>query len=183
MELCTVLDRRRARRHARPRSTGFTILELLVLLTALSAFACWGIPAYFGRPSVTLDNAARLLANDLREIQNRAALYEEELWIRFEDDGTGYRATDRTEEPLISAYGTGPFVRDYPVDAVFRGVTIEAVTPERPGAAVFDANGRPRGPLEITIAYAGETRTVSVRERSGLISIDGLDEPWIDLGD
>ena len=163
-------------------AAGFTILELLILLTLLSAAACWGIPAYFGRASVTLDNAARLLAKDLREIQNRAALYEEELWLRFEVDGTGYRGTDRTNEPLISAYGTGSFLRDYPVDAVFRGVTIESVTPKDPGAAIFDASGRPRGPLEVTLAYAGETRTVSLRERSGLISIDGLDEPWIDLG-
>ena len=71
----------------------FTILELLVLLAVLSAVASLGIPAYFSRPAVTLDSAAKLLAKDLREVQNRAALYEEALMIRFDEDGHGYAAT------------------------------------------------------------------------------------------
>ena len=105
----------------------FTILELLVLLAAVSVVASVGIPAYFSRPAVTLDSAAKLLAKDLREVQNRAALYEEALMIRFDEDGQGYAATDRRGQPLLSPYGRGPFVRDYDIDAVFRGVRVESV--------------------------------------------------------
>lgn len=163
------------------KRAGFTIFELLVLLVALSAVASFGIPAYFGRPTVTLDNAVRLLAKDVHEIQNRAALYEEQLWIRFESDGTGYRMTDRMEEPLISPYGDAAFARNYPVDAVFRGVKIESVTPKEPGAVVFDARGRPLGEVTVVLAYRGARRTLSVHKRTGLISIDGIGEDAVDL--
>lgn len=155
------------------RHQGFTILELMILLVALTVVASVGIPAYFGRPSVTLEGAASLLAKDLREVQNRAALYEEELWIRFDDEGTGYRVTDGIGEPLISPYGIGPYLRDYPIDAVFRGVKIVDVRPAEPRSVVFSPEGMPRDSLTVTIEYRGERREVAIRERSGTITIEG----------
>ncbi len=77
-------------------------MELLIVLALLSFTASVGIPAYFARPSITLDNAARLLAKDLRNVQNRAALYGEQLEIRFDEEGSGYAATERFGESLIS---------------------------------------------------------------------------------
>jgi prepilin-type N-terminal cleavage/methylation domain-containing protein len=166
----------------RPQSpatrAAFTILELIVVLTVLSIVASVGIPAYFGRATVTLDNAAKLLAKDLREVQNRAALYEETLWVRFEADGTGYRVTDDSGDALVSPYGNGDYLRDYPLDAVFLGVEIPRREPE---AVAFDASGRPLTSLSVTLTFEGEERTVTMREQSGLIAIDGLDEPWIDV--
>lgn len=156
----------------RPKG-GFTILELIVLLVALTVVASVGIPAYFGRPSVTLEGAASLLAKDLREVQSRAALYEEELWLRFDEDGTGYRVTDRSGEPLVSPYGVGPYLRDYPIDAVFRGVNIANVTPAEPGSVVFSPEGMPRDSVSVIVEYQGEQREVTIRERSGMIAIEG----------
>ena len=57
------------------RSSGFTILELLILMVVLGIAASVGIPSYFSRPDVTLKSAAELLANDLREVGGRAAVY------------------------------------------------------------------------------------------------------------
>lgn len=167
---------------ARAQTGGFTIVELLLVLVLLSMTASIGIPAYFSRPSVTLDNAAKLLAKDLREVQNRAARYEEQLEIRFFGDGTGYAATDRTGEPLISPYGVGDFRRYYPADAVFRGVTIKEVHAGDDRAISFSAEGRPMESGKLVIEFRGESRTVKIRSRSGLLAIDGLEEPWVDLG-
>jgi Tfp pilus assembly protein FimT len=160
----------------------FTILELLVLLAAVSVIASLGIPAYFSRPNVTLDSAAKLLAKDLREVQNRAALYEEALVLRFDEDGHGYSATDRRGQPLLSPYGQGPFVRDYDFDAVFRGVRVESVRAAKGGRVPFDPSGRPESSAEVVLTFRGETRRVILRAGSGLISIEGLDDPWVDLG-
>lgn len=165
------------------RRSGFTIVELLIVLVLLSFTASIGIPAYFARPSITLDNAAKLLAKDLREIQNRAALYEEQLEIRFPEDGTGYAATDRHGEPLISPYGVGEFKRHYPGDAIFRGVSIKSLSAGGDRAISFSSDGRPIEAARIVLEFRGEERTVQMRERSGLLAINGLDEPWMDLGD
>lgn len=154
------------------RSSGFTILELLILMVVLGVAASVGIPAYFGRPHITLQSAADLLAKDLREVQSRAAIYQEELWIRFDEDGGGYTATDKAGYSLVSPYGAGPFQRRYDFDAVFRGVTIEAIEPEQPRAVTFDIAGEPLRSIKVTVAYKGETRVVSLSARSGLITID-----------
>ena len=167
---------------SRTRRPGFTIVELLVLLVVVSAIASIGIPAYFSRPSVTLDSAAKLLARDLREVQNRAALYEEPLMIRFAEDRLGYSATDRNGQPLLSPYGSGAFVRAFAVDAVFRGVKIESIRSATGGQISFDARGRPSKSAAVVLTFGGESRTVILRSGSGLISIQGLDQPWVDLG-
>lgn len=156
---------------------GFTILELVVVLAALSLIASVAIPAYFARPAVTLDNAARLLARDLRETQNRAALYEEPLYLRFAEGGTGYRVTDARGESLVSPYGAGEYRRHYPVDAVFRGVEVVSAEPRD---VVFDREGRPRVPVTVRLAYRGEERTLTMTPVSGRIAIEGLARPWRD---
>lgn len=154
----------------------------MLVLVLLSMTASIGIPAYFARPSITLDNAAKLLAKDLREVQNRAARYEEQLEIRFAEDGSGYAATDRMGEPLISPYGVGDFRRQYPIDAIFRGVKIKEVHAGGDRAISFSAEGRPMESGKVVIEFRGKSRTVMIRARSGLLAIDGLDEPWIDMG-
>ncbi|MEM6674770.1 MAG: GspH/FimT family protein [Planctomycetota bacterium] len=172
----------RALRRPAAARAGFTILELLVLLAILSIVASIGIPAYFARPEVTLDSAAKLLARDLREVQNRAALYEEPLQLRFLDDGAGYEALDARGESLISPYGKGPFLRCYDADAVFRGVEITTVRAGHGGRIRFDERGRPETSARVIVSFADESRTVFLRAGSGLIAIDGLEEPWVDLG-
>lgn len=172
--------------HARARRSGhrsaFTIFELMLVLAVLSVIASIGIPAYFARPAVTLDNAARLLARDLREVQNRAALYEEQLEVRFDLQRHVYRATDSRGEPLLSPYGDGPFVRRYPLDAVFRGVKITSLQAGADDTIAFDPRGRPLTALRVVLTFEDETRTVMLRAGSGLIAIEGLDDAWVDLG-
>ncbi len=154
------------------RSSGFTILELLILMVVLGVAASVGIPSYFGRPDVTLKNAAALLANDLREVGGRAAVYREELWVRFDDDGGGYRVTDRSGQLLVSPYGADAYIRRYDSDAVFRGVTVDALEPETPRSVSFDASGLASHSIAVTIGYRGETRVVTLAARSGLVTVD-----------
>ena len=154
------------------RSSGFTILELLILMVLLGVAASVGIPSYFGRPDVTLRNAAELLANDLRELGGRAAVYREGLSLRFDEDGGGYRATDWNGQLLVSPYGAGPYVRRYDSDAVFRGVTVEALEPKAPRSVTFAANGTASHSIAVTIEYGGETRVVKLAARTGIVTID-----------
>lgn len=139
----------------------------MVVLTIASSI---GIPAYFGQPDITLNNAAELLAKDLRDVQHRAALYEEELWVRFDEDGGGYRGTDRKGGLLISPYGAGPFIREYDFDATFRGVSIESIEPNHLDAYVFDARGFPRTSIAVTLRYKDDLRTVAFSHRTGIIT-------------
>ncbi|MGD2018522.1 MAG: GspH/FimT family protein [Planctomycetota bacterium] len=164
------------------RRAGFTILELLIVLALLTITASVGIPAYFARPAVTLDSAARLLAADMREVQNRAALYQLPLHLEFPEDGTGYRGVHSDGDPLHSPYCDGPYVRDYPADAVFEGVRVLSVESPAGRRVSFDGRGLASSTARVVLSFAGDTCTLKVRAGSGLVEIEDLDDPWFDVG-
>lgn len=159
---------------------GFTILELLIILALLTITASVGIPAYFARPAVTLDSAARLLAADLREVQNRAALYQLPLCVELSEEG--YQGIQANGEALHSPYTDGPFVREYGADAVFEGVRILRVSSPQGNRVTFSPKGLAATTASIVLGFGEETRTVRIRKGSGLVEIDGLDHPWFDAG-
>lgn len=161
---------------------GFTILELLIILALLTITASVGIPAYFARPAVTLDSAARLLAADMREVQNRAALYRLPLMVDFAEDGSGYRGIKESGEPLHSPYTDGPFHRVYPADAVFEGVRVLEVRSPQGSRVKFSPKGLAASTASIVLGFDGETRTIRIRKGSGLVEIEGLADPWFDSG-
>lgn len=165
-----------------PRRGGFTILELTVVLVVLAVLSSFTIPAWFDRPEITLDNAARLLARDLRDVQNRAALYQSPLRMRFDEDGGGYAATTDEGASILSPYGARPFERRYDRDAVFRGVRIESRDLGGLEAVEFTARGTVRQGARLVVTYRGEQRILRMRPFSGMIEIDGLASPWIDNG-
>ena len=71
----------------------FTLLGLVLVLVGIAATSAVVVPWWFGQAEVTLEAAARLLAEDVHDVQNRAALRGERLELRFAPDGSGYRAT------------------------------------------------------------------------------------------
>jgi len=165
-----------------PRRGGFTILELTVVLVVMAVLSSFTIPAWFDRPEVTLDNAARLLARDLRDVQNRAALYQTTLQMRFDEDGGGYAATTDEGATLLSPYGERPFERRYDRDAIFRGVRIESRDLGGLEAVEFTARGTARQGARLVVTYRGEQRILRMQPFSGMIEIDGLAKPWIHNG-
>jgi prepilin-type N-terminal cleavage/methylation domain-containing protein len=162
------------------RRSGFTILELLLSLGAISIIACIAVPAWFERSEVTLDNACRLLARDLRLAQNRAAVTGEHTSLEFLVDGTGYRVV--ADELLLEHPRTGlPFRRSYPADAVFEGVDVSEVELTNGGRRItFTPTGKAFGGGSVTLGFMGDERRVFVEETSGYVTIE--DSGWRDDG-
>ena len=161
---------------------GFTILELATTMMALSLLAAVTIPAWFGRSSITLDNAARLLARDLRDVQNLAARRGEVLRIRFLEDGDGYQVVDALDRELPAPLGGGPYRRWYSIDAVFTGVSVISADFDGQRSACFDEHGYALSGGEVVLLYRGQTRRLQVVPRTGLVEIEGLAQRWIDTG-
>lgn len=166
----------------RRRGAGFTIVELMIVLAVVAVLSSLTIPAWFGRAEVTLDNAARLLARDLRDVQNRAALYQDTMLVVFDADGGGYTATSEDGVPLVAPDGGRPYRRRYDRDAVFRGVRVESVDLGGLDAVEFTPKGTARRGARIVLTYRGAQRVLRMRSFSGLLDIDGLAEPWVDGG-
>lgn len=160
--------------HSHGRSA-FTLTELVLTLALITILASIALPTYFGRPEVTLENAALLMAKDLRQAQNRAAYLGQSVDFVIERDGTGYSVSDP-----IAANGKH-MERDYSRDAVFEGVRIVNVN-LGPGMAFhFSPRGIALGGGSVTLAYAGDTRVLHVSSGSGHIQIDGSTSGWADM--
>ena len=170
------------RPYSRRDTRGFSLLELLFVLALVAVVAALAIPAYYSRPAITLDNAARLLARDLRAAQNRAASLHVPVEMRFLPDGDGYEVLDHNGHYLADPGGGGDFIRSYSRDAVFEGVLITRLPGESTGPLHFDEQGFALDGARLLLSYREERRMVEIERGSGLLDVIGLSESWDDDG-
>lgn len=146
---------------------GFTILELLLALTAVTVVGTLSIWAFFSRGEVTLDSAARLLVEDLNRARTRAAFSHSPVAVVFDADGGGYRILEEAGDPTRQPDNG----RRYDIDAVFEGVCIETVSGGDRRRLVFDATGSIARASRVVLSYASETRMVELQAGLGTIGI------------
>lgn len=164
----------------RRNGEGFSILDLLLALLVISLTATASIWAYFSRAEVTLDNAVRLLAQDLRIAQNRAAVLHAPVSMVFAPDGEGYRVVGGAGEAPPSGKDPGVISRRYSRDAIFEGVRISDLDLGPGRLVVFDALGFVTTGGRITLSFRGESRTIEIASGSGMIHILDMSTPWED---
>jgi hypothetical protein len=145
---------------------------LVLIVIALTATA--SISAFFSRPDVTLDNAARLLVDDLLYAQSRAALTGTEVVVVFATDGRGYQVT-MPGAGATSTLDEDARGRRYDADAVFEGVRIQSVQFENPSRVEFNPHGEAVEDGCVELSYESDVRTVRVERGRGLVYIP--DEP------
>ncbi len=155
----------------------FSIAQLALVLAVMTVGASLAIPSFFAREEITLPHAARLLARDLRDVQDRATFQHRSLHIRFDPAGDGYEAVTPEGDPIEAPLGPGPFVRRYSADAVFRGVRIVEFDLGPEAELAFDANGLLRHPARFVLEFGNERTTVRIASRTGEITIDGEPHP------
>jgi hypothetical protein len=145
------------------------------VLGLVAAAAAVGIPLWFARPEVSLERAALLLAEDVRDAQDRAAFGHRELSFVFLPGGDGYEVRDVQGEVIEARLGPEPFRREYSKDAVFRGVTLRVVEGAAQGRLTFDRRGFLLDPARIELTFRGASCTLVLEDRTGSITVEGLD--------
>ena len=162
----------------RARLRGFTLPELIASLAVMGIVATLSLPAYFNRPSVTLEKASLLLARDLRAAQNRAAIWRQRLGFRFNDHG--YQVVDENGAVVLGPLSQ-PFRRDYEVDAVFEGVEVLNLDFGGKQELWYDAHGESESGGSLTLRYLGDhVRRIAITKRTGRISIQGTSSDYTD---
>ena len=162
------------------RRAGVSLGGVIASLAVVALVAGVAIPTFFARHGVTLDNAAILLARDLRSVQNRAAHLGQPTTLRF--DTHGWRAFDVHDRPLTRFASEELIERRLDADAVFEGVTLESLAFGGDDAVRFDAAGRPDVGGSLEIVYRGEHRRLQLAPADGRVAIEGLERAWTDEG-
>lgn len=161
-------------------ATGLNILDLAIVMAIVTVLTGIAIPVFYSQPKITLDHASILLANDLRYAQNEAAICGEATTLTFAENGDGYSVNYKSGRPVANPVGGLDLVRQYSVDAIFRGVSLAVVEGER--TQHFDRHGFALGDVVIEMRYEGDTRTLRMKKGSGLVHIRGLETQWEDQG-
>jgi len=157
---------------------GFSLVALCVSLALIALVATLAIPAFFERSEITLENAAELLASDIRTAQNRAAFLNREVHVHFMDEGQGYWVDDAMNEnsDLIQP----STLRNYSENAVFQGVIVENVALGTGELLSFGTRGVASAGARITLTFEGDTRVVTVKPVNGHLAIEGSTRGWVD---
>jgi Tfp pilus assembly protein FimT len=145
---------------------GFSLLELILVLALLTGVATLSIWAFFARAEVTLENAAKLLVEDLHMAQSRALFLHTPVAITFDADGRGYRVLDAGGSSGIGALDLVD--RRYDANAVFEGVQVSRFAGLHERTIQFDAKGAVAADAWVTLEYRGESRTIEVDARAGV---------------
>jgi prepilin-type N-terminal cleavage/methylation domain-containing protein len=167
------------------RGAGFTLLELLIALALVTVIAALSVTAYFGRSEVTLENAVRLLVDDLRMAQTRATFFGSPIDVVFAADGSGYELVEHGPGDPTSAIGPLVPPRRFGFGAVFEGIRVERVEvgDRREHAPLeFDAKGSLLAGATIVLADRAETRTIVIEKETGRIRLPERSPAWDPIG-
>lgn len=167
---------------AHPTRAGFSLLHLLIALVGVSVVATLAIPRYFSHAHITLENAAVLLAQDLRTAQNRAAYSSETLFFRFFPDGDGYEVVTKSGQQVSDPRTGRAFVRRYSSDAVYRGVQIDSLVAGDDGTLVLTPFGEISDAVTARLVFEGRERVVRAARSSGIVTIEGSTSGFVDDG-
>ena len=154
----------------------------MIAVVAIAVVAGIAIPMHFGRSEVTLENAAILLARDLRATQNNAAYMGRTMTISFDEDGGGYRVVDEHGKVVEHPRTGRDFVRRYQRDGVFEGVFVRLVDLGGDRALVYDERGFALESGKVELVFERDSRELFVDEHSGGVHIPGSTTGWKDPG-
>jgi prepilin-type N-terminal cleavage/methylation domain-containing protein len=156
---------------------GFTLIELVLMLSILGILAMLAVPEQNLFHEVKLRSAARRLVSDLRYAQSRTMASRVVHHVNFDPVGERYTVTapDRTTPVADPADRGRALGMDYAQDGEFRGVSIASVSFGGRPEVSFDTMGVPRTaagtelttPGRVVLAYEGLIVTVEVAPGTG----------------
>lgn len=175
-----------ARDQLRPHpATGLGLVDVMLVVTILGILAAVAAPMMRGG-DLALDQAARMLAADLREAQALAIETRQPLGVRFEPAQNRYRfilADGRTPREAEATLRATPGLAAAEVERLLEARTWgdPALAEARLGSAVFgpgsdlifDADGTPRQSGLVDLTGDGSWLRLRVQTGTGRIAITG----------
>jgi len=151
----------------RRAARGFTLLELVVAMALIAFVASFAISSFFSLSDMTLQNALKLLADDIHEMQARATSLQIPVDLVFEPSGDGYHAEDRGVPDPRRARLFPLASRRYSSDAVFEGVRIRRLDLKGADRVSFDPTGQALTSGTIVVGYHNDARVLELRPDRG----------------
>ncbi|HEX9564413.1 MAG TPA: GspH/FimT family pseudopilin [Gemmatimonadaceae bacterium] len=144
----------------RARWTGYTLLEVTIVLVVLGVMASLAVPRYAAASrSLRVNHAANVVASDLELAAAMAAQRHAPVDLLLDAAAPGYSLVVRGSNQVVLRRTLGP-------DSEWRLGSLSAT----PAGVSFFPNGTLSSPLRLVLTDAGHHRTVTA-SRAGLVRV------------
>jgi len=171
----------RLSRLSAPAPAGFTLIELVIVITIISILAWVALPKITATGEIKLDAAARRVAADLRYAQNRSIGTRVVHGLLFEPALSRYTVYAPTPaSPVMDPADRAKTLRvDFTSRMEYKGVAIASASFGGTKGVTFDFFGVPRDSAgtdlaatgRVILSYQGLSDTVDVSPGTGKVSV------------
>lgn len=171
-------------------SRGFTLIEILLVVTILGIAAAMLIPSMGHTADFATESVVRRIVADLSFAQSDSMARQAKRRFHFDEDGLGYRIlgepfdpeTDAIFDP-ISKGGAGKYIVRFGPDSEFAGITISEpsfdgqmfITYDELGGPI-SADNTPSQGGSVTVEGNGEKYRIDVAAFTGRVVVTDLSD-------
>ena len=147
---------------------GFTLLELIIVVSILSIFAALALPTFNNAFSdYKIESAAKRIASDMRYARSYAITTADTINVVFDIGNEKYEIKDSTTQKIKHPFLKKDFIITMTNEFDLEGIDIYQVTIPGGGLTLsFDSLGTTSGGT-ITVKYAGRVKTITVSAIDG----------------
>lgn len=152
--------------------SGFTLLEILIVVVIIAIAAMIAVPLATSAASVQARSAANMIAADLEYAKSMAISRGQSFSVAFDAGGDCYRILDQNGDVISHPVKKGfDYLIDFTSDGRLDRVDISNVDFNSAGSVTFDCLGSPDNGGVVTVQAGGATLMVVVEPVTGFITI------------
>ncbi len=153
--------------------SGFTLVELMVVIVIMAILAATVIPMAVGTSSTKAKSAARLVMADLEYAQNLAITGQDDITVTFDTVGNSYTVSNASG-PLNHPITKKSYTVDFDTARGLAGVSLSVASFGGNPAVTFSALGAPAADGSVSLAAGASGYQVTVAPVTGRVTVDEL---------
>ena len=168
-----MIDWRGSMRDWRGSRSGFTLVELIIVVVILSIVALTAIPMMSSAAGIQIRSAANMIAADIEYARSMAISKGQYYSVVFNKDTDSYQIEDQSSAVIQHPVKKGfPYVVNFRTESRLSRVDITSVT-FNAQTVRFDCLGSPDNTSvgSVALQAGGVTATISVEPVTGFVSI------------
>ena len=153
--------------------SGFTLVELIVVIIILAIAAAIAVPSLSGTASFQATSAARMIAADLEYAQNTAITYQQQVTVAFDTGAETYSLSNQSG-PLIHPMSKSAYTVDFTADIGLDQVDVVSASFSGSASVTFDELGTPSNLGSVTVRARSHVLRVDVAAATGNVTVTDI---------